>query len=107
MAEKRGQTEKLRYDFNEARCCEIWYKGLNRYARVTPREFRSFGGKRRILNVDNPRNAFYEDYEGPVYYMMTNKKVPAGQIEPKVMFLGDKDPRNFGTCRPHERHLLD
>jgi len=107
MSEKRGNTEKLRYDFNESRCCEIYIEGLNRYGRVTGREFRSFGGKRRILNVDNPHNAFYEDYEGPVYYMMTNKKVPAKEIQPKVMFLGEKDPRNFGSCRPHERHLLD
>lgn len=107
MAEKRGNTEKLRYDFNEARCCEIWFEGLNRFGRVTAREFRSFGGKRRILNVDNRDNAFYEDYEGPVYWFGTNKKISSDIIESKVMFLHGKDPRNFGTCRPHERHLLD
>ena len=107
MAEKKGNTVKLVYDFNEARCCEIYSEGLKRYGRVTPREFRSFGGKRRILNVDDRDNVFYEDYNGPVYYMMTNKKVPTSELQPKVMFLGEKDPRQFGSVRPHERHLLD
>jgi hypothetical protein len=107
MAEKKGNTEKLRYDFNEARCCEIYLSGLNRYGRVTGREFRSFGGSRRILNVDNRENVFYEDYNGPVYWFGTNKRVPDDMIEPKVMFLNGQDPRKFGTLRPHERHLLD
>ena len=107
MTEKRGQTEKMRFDFNESRCCEIWFDGLERYGRVTAREFRSFGGKRRILNVDDRYNAFYEDYEGPVYWFGTNKKVAKKDIESKIMFLHNKDPRKFGECRPHERHLLD
>ena len=107
MAEKRGNTEKLRYDFNEARCCEIFMEGLNRYARVTAREFRSFGGKRRILNVDDRENVFYEDSNGPVYWFGSNKKVAKADLKPQIMFLHGKDPRNFGSCRPHERHLLD
>ena len=49
---------------------------------------------------------FMKIMNGPVYYMMTNKKVPASELQPKVMFLGEKDPRNFGSVRPHERHLL-
>ena len=107
MAEKRGNTAQLVYDFNTARCCEIWFEGLNRFGRVTAREFRSFGGPRRILNVDDRYNAFYEDYEGPVYWFGTNKKVAKKDVGNKIMFLHDKDPRQFGTCRPHERHLLD
>ena len=107
MTEKRGQTEKMRFDFNEARCCEIWIEGLNRYGRVTAREFRSFGGKRRILNVDDRENVFYEDYDGPVYWFGSNKKVAKKDIKPQIMFLHGKDPRGFGQCRPHERHLLD
>ena len=107
MSEKRDAPVKLNFDFNESRCCEVYFDGLNRYHRVTATEFRSFGGKRRILNVDNPHKVFYEDYNGPVYYLKTNKKVPASRLEPKVMFLGDVDPRKFGTVRSHENHLLD
>ena len=58
MSEKKGNTVKLVYDFNESRCCEIYSEGLKRFGRVTPREFRSFGGKRRILNVDDRDNVF-------------------------------------------------
>jgi hypothetical protein len=107
MAEKKGNTEKLHYDFNESRCCEICFDGLNRYVRVTGREFRSFGGLRRILNIDNRENSFYEDYNGPVYWFGTNKKVPTDEVESKIMLLNGKDPRKFGQLRPHERHLLD
>jgi hypothetical protein len=107
MAEKKGNTVKLKYDFNEARCLEIYIESLNRYGRVTCNDFRSFGGKRRILNVDNPQNVFYEDYNGPVYWFGTNKVIPENEIEPKTMFLHGRDPRNFGNLRLHERHLLD
>ena len=107
MSEKKGNTVKLVYDFNEARSCEIYSEGLKRYGRVTAREFRSFGGKRRILNVDDRDNVFYEDYDGPVYWFGTNKKVSKADTKSEVMFLHGKDPRNFGSCRPHERHLLD
>ena len=107
MSEKKGNTVKLVYDFNESRCCEIYSEGLKRFGRVTAREFRSFGGKRRILNVNDRDNAFYEDYKGPVYWFGSNKKVSQADLQPKVMFLHGKDPRNFGSCRPHERHLLD
>lgn len=74
MSEKRGNTVKLVYDFNSARCCEIEYKP-GTWARVTPREFRSFKGNRRILNVDDPNNAFYENYNGPIYLFGTNKTI--------------------------------
>ena len=107
MSEKRGNTVKLVYDFNEARCCEIYFERLERFGRVTAREFRSFGGKRRILNVDDRDNVFYEDYNGPVYWFGTNKKVSKLDAKPEVMFLHGKDPRQFGSVRPHERHLLD
>ena len=107
MSEKRDKPIKLHFDFNEARCCETYSKGLNRYHRVTATDFRSFGGKRRILNVDNPHKPYYEDYNGPVYYLRTNKQVPASRLEDKVMFLGDEDPRGFGRVRSYEQHLLD
>lgn len=71
MSEKKGNTIKLAYDFNTARCCEIEYKP-GKWNRVTAREFRSFKGNRRILNVDDPNNVFYEMYQGPVYLFGTN-----------------------------------
>jgi len=72
MAEKRGDLVKLVYEFNSARCCEVSFDG-KKWARVTAREFRSFNGKRRILNVDNPSKAYYEEYLGPIYYYGTNR----------------------------------
>lgn len=100
MGEKRGNTAKLVYDFNTARCCEIEYK-QDKWNRVTAREFRSFDGNRRILNVDDPNNVFYEEYLGPVYLFDTNKKTsPTNSF--KLQFTEEGDPRAFGTRRKHE-----
>jgi hypothetical protein len=46
--EKTGYTEKMEYLFNEAKHLEIYMPGLSRWHRVTPTDFRSFDGKRRI-----------------------------------------------------------
>ena len=64
--EKTGFTEKMEFLFNEARCLEIYMPGLSRWHRVTPTDFRSFDGKRRIQG---------EEYEGPLYAYGTNRKV--------------------------------
>jgi len=64
--EKTGFTEKMEFLFNEARCLEIYVPGLSRWHRVTPTDFRSFDGKRRIQG---------EEYEGPLYAYGTNRKV--------------------------------
>jgi len=64
--EKTGYTEKMEYLFNEAKCLEIYIPNLNRWHRVTPTDFRSFDGKRRIQG---------EEYEGPLYAYGTNRKV--------------------------------
>ncbi len=64
--EKTGLTEKIEYLFNEAKHLEIYMPGLGRWHRVTPNDFRSFDGKRRIQG---------EEYEGPLYAYGTNKKV--------------------------------
>lgn len=107
MAEKKGNTVKLKYDFPTQLCCEIYQESLGDYYRVTCNEFRSFGGKRRILNIDDPKNVYYENYHGPVYWLGTNKKVSARDLEPKVMFLGDRDPRDFGKRRRNESFTND
>ena len=64
--EKTGHIEKIEYLFNESKCLEIFMPTLNRWHRVTPTDFRSFGGKRRIQEIE---------YEGPLYAYGTNRKV--------------------------------
>jgi hypothetical protein len=92
MAEKRGDLVKLTYKFNSARCCEVSFNG-EKWARVTAREFRSFNGKRRILNVDNPSKAYYEEYLGPIYYYGTNR-IAEEPKEAGTTFLNGIDPRD-------------
>ena len=92
MAEKRGDLVKLVYDFNSARCCEVSFDG-EMWARVTAREFRSFNGKRRILNVDNPNKAYYEEYLGPIYYYGTNR-IAKKPEKMGTAFLNGIDPRD-------------
>lgn len=66
MSEKTGHIEKIEYLFNEAKHLEIYMPSLNRWHRVTPTDFRSWDGKRRIQG---------EEYEGPLYAYGTNRKV--------------------------------
>jgi hypothetical protein len=79
MSEKRGQTEKIKFDFNTAGVLEIqsadgtWY-------RVTAKTFRSYDGPRRITepefteksNPSVPMRTYV--YEGPVFYFESNKQ---------------------------------
>ena len=66
MAEKTGFVEKMEYLFNEAKHLEIYIPNLKRWHRVTPTDFRSWDGKRRIQG---------DVYEGPLYAYGTNRKV--------------------------------
>ncbi len=102
MKEKTGHTIKLKFDFNESRCCEIYLENRDRYHRVTPNEFRSFGGKRRILEIQKSGNAHYEEFKGPVYYLGTNTQVPSDELASKIMLLNNVDPRKFGVKRKWE-----
>ncbi len=81
MSEKRGNTVKIVYDFDSSKCLEIYVGDLGRWHRVTPREFRSFSGKRRITTWDRDNNPIHTEHNGPVYYFMTNKvcKKPEGE----------------------------
>jgi hypothetical protein len=83
----------LIYSFDSSKCCEINYKE-DKWVRVTPNEFRSFGGKRRILNTNNKTNPIYEEYQGPVYYFETNYLVLSDRLENIVMFIDNIDPRD-------------
>jgi hypothetical protein len=67
---KRGNTVKLKYDFNTANCVEVQSKG--RWTRVTERDFRSSNSPRRIVTWDKEDNPIYTEYNGPIYYHGTN-----------------------------------
>lgn len=81
MAEKRGETEKLYYDFNTAGSLEINHPKVG-WHRVTARDFRSFDGERRITEPQYTRLSTVEvpmvtnEYLGPVFMWGTNKQVP-------------------------------
>jgi len=77
MAEKRGKTVKIKYDFDTSKNLEIWLPALGDWYRSTPTDFRSFNGSRRIENVK---------YIGPIYAYGTNKKVePADYPRNKIV----------------------
>lgn len=65
--EKTGNTVKLIYDFITTDSCEVMISS-GRWCRVTPREFRSWGGLRRTV-----RGTEINTYDGPVYYYNTNE----------------------------------
>lgn len=92
MAEKTGNLIKLTYEFNSGWCCEVSFDG-ERWARVTAREFRSFNGKRRILNIENPNKSYYEEYNGPIYYYGTNR-INQSPGEVGMVFFNNQDPRD-------------
>lgn len=63
MAEKKGFTGQLIYEFPTERLLEIELNS-GRWCRVTCDTFRSYGGPRRIDG---------KTYNGPCYYQHTNK----------------------------------
>ena len=66
MSEKKGNTEKLKNDFNDSKLLEVYLPKLDNWYRVTCRDFRSFDGKRRVQG---------KNYEGPLYAYGTNRLV--------------------------------
>jgi hypothetical protein len=96
MAEKKGNTVKLIYDFPTQLCTEVFMDG---WVRVTCRSFRSFNGPRRILKFNIKNEPFYEDYNGPIYLFETN--VPLKDMSKKgYVYAHDimpkPKPRPFG-----------
>jgi hypothetical protein len=97
MSEKKGNTVKIIYDFEPSKCLEIYLDEFERWHRVTPREFRSYSGKRRVTTWDKEDNPIHTEHNAPVYYFMTNNvcKEPQGS---KVQYLVTPDkmkPRMF------------
>ena len=97
MSEKRGQTEKLKYDFNTSK--GVYVKINNKMYRVTERDFRSYNGDRFILIEGE-----YQPYEGPIYYHNTNKicKEPIG--ENKIQYAHNMPW--VSIKRPHENYVV-
>jgi hypothetical protein len=91
MAEKRGNTGKLHYDFNQSGNLEVEMDGV--WYRVTPRDFRSFNGVRRI---------FDELYCGPVYLYGTNQVIEASN-KIGIAHVDNTDPRHELNKRHYER----
>lgn len=82
---------KLKYDFDTARSCEIKHFGA--WVRVTPRQFRSYDGERRISFPINYNENGYELYEGPVYLFQTNVVCkPKGSNQ--ILYTTEGDPRD-------------
>lgn len=83
MGEKRGQLEKMRYDFPTEAVLEVKIK--DKWYRVTSREFRSFDGHRRYTKPENQPSQGMKDladikfvtieYNGPLYMFGSNTEV--------------------------------
>lgn len=83
MAEKRGNTAKLRYDFDTTAVLEVYLK--EKWFRTTGKDFRSFDGPRRLtMPVKQPglteslidvENVTIE-YNGPLYAYDSNEQLP-------------------------------
>jgi hypothetical protein len=74
-------TKQLCYPFNtianlEVQIKETWY-------RVTPCDFRSFNGPRRINGLE---------YSGPIYYKKTNDVVKKDKLTPLINYPIDYNP---------------
>ena len=102
MSEKKGNTVKIIYDFESWRCLEIYVESMQKWHRVTPREFRAYSGKRRITTWDKDNNPNHKEYNGPVYMFETNhiyKGKDKGYIYPQ-------DYVRKSRPRPGEGHLV-
>ena len=102
MSEKRGQLEKLKYNFNTAKA--VYVKMNNKMYRITERDFRSFNGERFILErVDGELQ--HVPYKGPIYYHNTNRKCKNPVGEGKIQYMVGRPW--VSVRRPHERYLED
>lgn len=82
MGEKRGNTGKLKFDFDPLDLLEIQFNDHDKWYRVTAEYFRSFDGKRRITYPTEVLRRIAqvemktEEFEGNLYYWGTNNIAP-------------------------------
>lgn len=102
MAEKKGNTVKLKYPFNTAACLEVQLPNGDWY-RITCKEFRSYTYPRRI-SQNKGKEYMIEIYEGPVYLYGTNIVVNLNKIDKRgLLFPNDVDPRQIKETRAFGR----
>ena len=102
MSEKRGQLEKLRYDFNTAQA--VYIKRNDKMYRVTERDFRSHNGDRYIY-IKLPDGTYeHIPYKGPIYYHNTNQKCKECIGEGLVQYAHNKPW--VSIRRPGENYLV-
>jgi hypothetical protein len=105
MSEKKGNTGKLRFDFNPSSVLEVQFESDDRWFRVTAEYFRAFDGKRRITRwvKSSPYSqweARIDEYYGPIYMWGTNtlveKENKGGLVSSKKyeLFLENSKNRN-------------
>lgn len=103
-----GKSIKIHFDFDTAKSCEIYLESLNDWFRVTPFEFRSWTGKRRIMFFDKEDKPYYQEYSGPVYYRDSNTKYkPKDGDSTKDRFVHLHDIKKPIKIRPGERKLVE
>jgi hypothetical protein len=80
MREKRGNTGKLKFDFNPLAVLEVYFQDSQKWFRVTAEYFRAFDGPRRITRPSKTIKGIKhvemvtEDYTGPVFIWGTNNE---------------------------------
>jgi hypothetical protein len=103
-----GKSIKIQFDFDTSKSCEIYLEPLNDWFRVTPFEFRSWTGKRRIMFFDKENKPFYQEYKGPVYYKDSNYLYKHKNGEPtQDRFVHLHDIKKPVLIRPGERRLVE
>ena len=102
MAEKKGSTVKLIYDFQTQLSTEVFDHGV--WLRVTCNYFRSFNGQRRIMKFDKQNQPYYEEYNGPIFLYETNIKLK-DMTKKGYVYANDIMPKRI--IRPHENHYLE
>jgi hypothetical protein len=102
MAEKKGKTVKLIYDFPTQLSTEVFNHGV--WSRVTCNNFRSFNGKRRVIKFDKQNQPYYEEYNGPVFLYETNTKL---KDVTKIGYVYPNDETPKRIVRPGENHYFE
>lgn len=103
MAEKKGNTVKLHYDFDTTKSTEIQID--DKWYRVTCKDFRSFNGPRRIMLFDKQNQPYYQEHKGNVYLFETN--IPLRDFSVKGIVYPHQFNHNRAMLRPGEGHYLD